>query len=247
VSGHGDQRRGSSSTGHAHTAARHDIFHAPLLNHLLLSHWTTASVLSTYSFAATALPPYWPLCRLHQLNFFYLLLLSFSLPSPIKCVYAERKSSHTPAGYISPPPPPKQTTKEISLFWVRNFLYCYNFLDIFCNKFNDFLKKKKSPKSINITRFLYMVSSRPCSQNYTMILPVFPFIFLNSQIWLNWLTEFFYFKFIRNRIQANIFLCFSCHPLASAMWLLLTKRPPPKYPQKYLLFRFLFKNFGVPH
>ncbi len=155
------------ATGHAHTAARHDIFHAPLLNHLL-SHWTTASVFSTYSFAAyrfaallTTLPPS-PAQLLLLTATFFLSPLTYQV-----CVRGKKKLTYPRRVF---PPPPK-TTKEISLFWVGNF-WTFSVTNSMI-----FFFKKKSPKSLNITRFLYTIQSTPCTQNYIVIFPVFPFIF----------------------------------------------------------------------
>jgi hypothetical protein len=91
------------ATGHAHTAARHDIFHAPLLNHLL-SHWTAVSVFSTYSFAAyrfasllTTLPPS-PAQLLLLTATFFLSPLTYEV-----CVRGKKKLTYPRR--VSPPPP----------------------------------------------------------------------------------------------------------------------------------------------
>jgi len=146
------------ATGHAHTAARHDIFHAPLLNHLL-SHWTAVPVFSTYSFAAyrfasllTTLPPS-PAQLLLLTATFFLSPLTYQV-----CVRGKKKLTY-PRRVFPPPAPGAAAPKNHQRnqpFPSGKFLYCCKFLDIFYDKFNDFFPKKIT-KIINFTRFLYMI------------------------------------------------------------------------------------------
>jgi hypothetical protein len=109
-------------TGHAHTAARHDIFHAPLLNNLL-SYWTAASVFSTYSVAAyrfasllTTLPPS-PAQLLLLTATFFLSPLTYQV-----CVHGKKKLTYPRRVFPSPPgcrpqrPPKKSAFSEWEIF-----------------------------------------------------------------------------------------------------------------------------------
>lgn len=143
VSGHGDQRRCSSSNrARTHRSkTRHLPRAAPKPPSLSLDHRFRFFYLLLCGL---------PLCRRtdyfaafsSSTSFTYCYFLSIS-PHLIKCVYAERKSSHTPAGYFPPPgPPPPKNHQRNQPFLSGKFLYCCKFLDIFCYKFNDFLKKR---------------------------------------------------------------------------------------------------------
>jgi hypothetical protein len=144
VSGHGDQRRGSSSnrartqrskTRHLPRAApkpsslsldRHFRFLYLLLCGLPLCH-------PTEYFAALS----------SSTSFTYCYFLSISPHLSSVCTRKAKAHIHPPG--IPParkPSPPSQNHQRNQPFLSGKFLNCCKFLDIFCHKFNDFLKKK---------------------------------------------------------------------------------------------------------